>query len=78
MCVCRLLKNAPSVFQRFVCKIFREFIESGRIMIYMDDIIIASKTFSEHLELQGSVLLCVSKNGLEPQLTKCHFGYREI
>lgn len=37
------LKNGPSIFQRFITKILKEFIERNEIMVYMDDIIIGNK-----------------------------------
>lgn len=41
----------------------------------MDDIIIASKSISEHFEIIKEVLQCIALNGLELQLSKCKFGY---
>lgn len=37
------LKNGPSVFERFVTNIFRDMIDAGEIIIYIDDILIATK-----------------------------------
>lgn len=72
------LKNAPSVFQRFISKILRRFTSTGRIVVYMDDIIVASKDFHEHVALLKDVLACVAENGLELKMSKCHFAYGEI
>lgn len=35
------LKNAPADFQRFINSILREFIEADKLVVYLDDIIIA-------------------------------------
>ena len=43
------LKNAPSTFQRCMYKILVEAIRKF-VMVYIDDIIIYSKTFEEHME----------------------------
>ena len=43
------LKNAPSTFQRCMTKTFAKAIRKF-VMVYIDDIIIYSKTFEEHLE----------------------------
>ena len=72
------LKNAPSVFQRFVSRIFRGFTESKRIVVYMDDIVIASDNLADHLQLLGDLLQCLSRNGLELKLSKCRFVYPAI
>lgn len=39
------LKNAPSNFQIFINNIFRDLIDSRKVVIYMDDILIASTDF---------------------------------
>jgi len=41
------LKNAPAVFQRFINKIFADMISEGKVVIYMDDIMIASREMVE-------------------------------
>lgn len=42
------LKNAPSVFQRFINNIFRYLMEKGLIIIYMDNLLLVTKDFEEH------------------------------
>lgn len=72
------LKNAPSVFQRFIKKILSPFIQRGEIVIFMDDISLATKTFAEHIDLLRRVLQCLTDNGLELKLSKCKFCFDEI
>jgi len=36
------LKNSPPVFMRYINLIFKDLIESGDILIYIDDIMIGS------------------------------------
>jgi hypothetical protein len=72
------LKNAPSVFQRFINKILKPFIDSGKIVVYMDDILLASESLDEHLSLLSEVLHCIAVNGLELQVNKCQFAYNSI
>lgn len=72
------LKNAPSVFQRYINKIFRDFIDKGLIMIYLDDILIATQTMEDHIELLTQLLNRLSEFGLELQLNKCKFAFNEI
>ena len=43
------LKVAPKHFQKLVNAIFKELIESGDIIVYMDDILIAAETIDQHL-----------------------------
>ncbi|XP_076547015.1 uncharacterized protein LOC143305818 [Osmia lignaria lignaria] len=49
-----------------------------KILIYLDDILIATKTISENLEILKQVLTIVVKNRLELKLEKCAFLLREI
>lgn len=72
------LRNAPAVFQRFVNNVFREFTERQEIVVYLDDILLASSSLEEHLELLERVLKRISKAGLELNTSKCKFAYREI
>lgn len=72
------LKNGPSIFQRFINRILKPFMESNQIVVYMDDILVASKTMDEHLTLLSDVLHCIAVNGLELQLAKCKFAYRSL
>ena len=59
------LKNAPAEFQRFLNNVLRYCIEKGKLVVYIDDIIIASVGFYEHLDIIKKVLDTLRKNGLE-------------
>lgn len=72
------LKNAPSVFQRFISRILKPFTDSGLIVVYFDDIIIASVCIDEHIRLVIDVLRCLAQNGLEIRFSKCKFAYDRI
>jgi hypothetical protein len=72
------LCNAPAVFQRFINKIFKGLIDDGKICVYIDDILIASESFEEHLETLGKVFEILSENLLEINLEKCRFMFDEI
>lgn len=50
------LKNAPSVFQRFVNKIFSDMIRDRKVIVYMDNIMIATRNVREHLLILKEVL----------------------
>ncbi|MBW0547077.1 hypothetical protein O181_086792 [Austropuccinia psidii MF-1] len=43
------IKNAPSHFQRMMNEIFPEELSEGWLIIYIDDIIVCSKTWEEHM-----------------------------
>jgi Reverse transcriptase (RNA-dependent DNA polymerase). len=72
------LVNAPSVFQRFLSYVFRPMLESGKISLYLDDVLIATEGLQENLENLEEVLKIMAEHGLELRLDKCIFGDREI
>ena len=47
-------------------------------LIYLDDIIIYSKTLSEHLVHIEKVLKCLKAAGLKVKISKCQFAQTEV
>lgn len=45
------LTNAPRVFQRYVHSIFKLMIKNDRILVYMDDLLIATDELEEHFDI---------------------------
>lgn len=68
------LVNAPSVFQRFLSCIFRPLLESGKISLYLDDVLIAMEGLQENLKVLEEVLKIMAGHRLELRLDKCIFG----
>ena len=66
------LKNAPSTFQRLM-----DLVLSGLLyeacLVYLDDIIIFSRTLPEHLQRVEMVLERLSSAGLKLKPSKCQF-----
>jgi hypothetical protein len=71
------LMNAPATFQRMMDKILREYIDEGFVVVYLDDIMIYSKTFEEHMMHLKKVLNKLREKKLIAKL-KCNFGMRDI
>ncbi|CAH2084482.1 unnamed protein product [Euphydryas editha] len=67
------LANAPVVYQRIISKTLRELINSGDILVYIDDILIMSKTVDQGLILLSRVLHTLTKAGFSINLKKCSF-----
>lgn len=72
------LKNGPAIFQRFIAGIFQDFLEKNEMVIYMDDIVIASKTLEEHIILLEKSLSRLATYGLKLKIQKCKFAYTKI
>lgn len=72
------LTNSPRVFNRFIQLIFSELIYQGDLLVYLDDIMIATKTYSEHYEILKKVFRLAKKYNLQFRLDKCFFGFDEV
>jgi len=70
--------NGPSVFQRFVNNIFQDLIKAKRIIVYFDDIVIATKTIDEHLSILSEALKLMYNNQLKIRFDKSEFLKIEI
>ncbi len=66
------LNEAPLTFQRTMNNIFGDMLGNS-VYIYIDDIIIASKDSTSHMETLKSVLKRLPKVGLILKLTNCEF-----
>jgi hypothetical protein len=66
------LSNAPSQFQRTVNKIFEEYIGQF-VLIYLDDVMILSKTPADHLDHLRMVFEKIREHGLQIRMSKCKF-----
>ncbi|KAF9760552.1 Retrovirus-related Pol polyprotein from transposon, partial [Nosema granulosis] len=71
------LINAPATFQRIMNRILKPFIGKF-VMVYMDDIVIYSKTKEEHSRHVKEVIQTVEEFGLTLNKAKCEFGKTEI
>ncbi|MBW0549980.1 hypothetical protein O181_089695 [Austropuccinia psidii MF-1] len=72
------IKNAPSHFQRMMNEIFPEELSEGWLIIYIDDIIVCSKTWEEHMYRLSRVLKKIQLVNMKISLKKCHFGFKEL
>ena len=67
------LKNVSATYQRAMNYIFHKLI--GRIVeIYIDDVVVKSRSYKEHLADLWETLECMRKHGLKMNSSKCAFG----
>jgi len=71
------LHNAPATFQRAMQEILRG-LNWKFVLCYLDDVIIFSSTFSEHLSHLRQVFDRLRQAGLKLQPKKCSFGQKEV
>ncbi|MBW0525620.1 hypothetical protein O181_065335 [Austropuccinia psidii MF-1] len=68
------IKNAPSHYQRMMNTILPTELYEGWLIIYIDDIIIFSDSWSLHLEILTRVLDKATGVNMKISLKKCNFG----
>jgi hypothetical protein len=71
------LMNSPATFQAMMNNLFHDLIMEGKVVIYLDDILIFSKDINEHHKITQWVLqiLRENKHSLKPE--KCKFEKQE-
>lgn len=72
------LTNAPRVFQRFLHAVFEPLIRSDKILLYLDDLLVASKDIDEHVEVISEAFGLAGKHHLQLRVDKCYFAQTEI
>ena len=68
------LKTAPAIFQRILSNIIRKYKLSSNAVNFIDDILIFSKTFEEHILHLSLLLEALQTEGFRLKFTKCSFA----
>lgn len=68
------LKTAPAMFQRMLSNIIRKHKLTNFAVNYIDDILIFSKNFSEHIQHLTQVFEAITQEGFRLKLSKCTFA----
>ncbi|KAL0536181.1 hypothetical protein IC582_025120 [Cucumis melo] len=71
------LTNAPAVFMDLMNRVFREFLDTF-VIVFIDDILIYSKTETEHEEHLRMVLETLRANKLYAKFSKCEFWLKQV
>ncbi|KAL0546686.1 hypothetical protein IC582_016598 [Cucumis melo] len=71
------LTNAPAVFMDLMNRVFREFLDTF-VIVFIDDILIYSKTEAEHEEHLRMVLQTLRDNKLYVKFSKCEFWLKQV
>lgn len=68
------LKTSPAIFQRILSGIIRKHKLSNFTVNYIDDILIFSETFEEHINHLTKLLEAIKEEGLRLKFSKCNFA----
>jgi len=71
------LKNTPSIFQRLMDEVVGS-LRWNATLIYIDDLVIYSDTWTDHLMHLDTILQSARKFGLKFAVDKCCFGFHDI
>ena len=71
------LKNAVGAFSSVISNILGS-LKYHSCFVYLDDIVVFGRSWSEHSERLEAVLSCVTEAGFTLNPRKCHLGVREI
>jgi hypothetical protein len=72
------LTNAPATFQRMMNDVFHDFIAEGFVIVYLDDVLIYSKTEDEHKTHLHCVFTRLREHQLFAKRKKCTFFQPEL
>ncbi|MBW0544844.1 hypothetical protein O181_084559 [Austropuccinia psidii MF-1] len=72
------IKNAPAHFSRMMDTIFQEEILEGWVVVYIDDIMIYSETWEDHVHYIDRVIRKCTPINLKILWYKCHVGQQEL
>ena len=71
------LTNAPATFMRLMNDTFRDYLDSF-VIVYLDDILIYSRTLADHESHVGKVLLRLREAQLYGKASKCEWFKQEV
>eukprot|EP00210_Caulerpa_lentillifera_P005009 g4783.t1 len=72
------LTNAPMSFARAIRTVLQPVESRKCVACYMDDCLVYSDSFEQHLEDISATLTALHKGGLRLNVGKCHFGYGTV
>jgi hypothetical protein len=72
------LTNSPATFQTMMNDLFRELIDEGVVIAYIDDILIYTETLEKHHEVVKRVLEILRQNHLYLKAEKCEFEKERV
>jgi len=72
------MTNSLVIFQAMMNKILRNLINEGKVAVFVDDILVGTKTKERHDEIVEEILKRLEENNLYIKLEKCVWKVRKI
>ena len=71
------LTNAPTAFMELMNRVFRPYVDQF-VVVFIDDILVYSKSMEEHVYHLRTVLQILRKNQLYAKFSKCDFSTESV
>ena len=65
--------NAPEAFVRYMSKVLKPLIDAGEVIVFFDDILVATDSLEKHLIVLEKLFTVLAENHVELNLEKCTF-----
>jgi len=72
------LTNSPAMFQAMMKELLRDLTNTGKVAIFIDDVIVGTETEEGHDELVAEVIKRLEENDLYVKPEKCKWKVREV
>ena len=72
------MTNLPAIFQAIMNEILRDLINKGKVAVFVDDVLVGTKTEEGHDEIIEEVLRRLEENDLYVKLEKCVWKVKKI
>jgi len=72
------LTNSPATFQAMMNELLRDLINTGKIAVFIDDVIVGIETKEGHDKLVAEVIKRLEENDLYVKPEKCRWKVREV
>ena len=72
------LTNSPATFQAMMNKLLRDLINTGKVAVLIDNIIVETETEEGHDELVAEIIKRLEENDLYVKPEKCKWKVREV
>ena len=72
------LTNSPATFQAMMNKLLRDLINTGKVAVFIDDVIVETETEEGHDELVVEVIRRLEENDLYVKPEKCKWKVKEV
>ena len=72
------LTNSPATFQTIINELLRDIINTGRIVVFIDDVIVEIESEKGHDELVAEIIKRLEENDLYVKPEKCKWKVREV